>query len=106
MAEPEDREAIFTSMMGSFGGRLDVKLTAGPAGQPQLEAGGERFAMLHDGELAVRLHPIRCAELVEAGKGRLLVHDGQTHEDWLVVEGDDAAEWTGHTMEALGATKD
>jgi hypothetical protein len=54
----------------------------------------------------VRLHPGRCAELIQAGKGRLFVHDGQTHHEWLVVDGLDAAEWTAHTMEALGSTHD
>ena len=62
--------------------------------------------MLHDAELVVRLHPGRCAELIQAGKGRLFVHDGQPHQEWLVVDGLDAAEWTAHTMEALGSTHD
>jgi hypothetical protein len=106
MSDGQDPEAIFTSLTSRFGGRLDVKLTTGPDDAPLLKASGQSFAMLHGGELVVRLHPMRCAELVEAGKGRLFVHDGQTHEEWLVVGGLDAAEWTGHTMEALGGTQD
>ena len=106
MTEGQDPAAIFRSLTSRFSGRLDVKLTSGPDDAPLLKASGESFAMLHGGELVVRLHPMRCAELVEAGKGRLFVHDGQTHEEWLVVDGLDAAEWTGHTMEALGGTKD
>lgn len=106
MAEGENPEAIFRSLTSRFGGRLDVKLTRGPDDAPLLKASGESFAMLHGDELVVRLHPARCAELVESGKGRLFVLDGQTHEDWLVVEGVDAAEWTGHAMEALGTSKD
>ena len=106
MTDGEDPTAIFRSLTSRFGGRLDVKLTTGPDEAPLLKASGESFAMLHGDELVVRLHPMRCAELVEAGKGRLFVHDGQTHEDWLVVEGLDAAEWKAHTMEALGSAKD
>jgi len=106
MSDGQDPEAIFTSLTSRFGGRLDVKLTTGPDDAPLLKASGHSFAMLHGGELVVRLHPMRCAELVEAGKGRLFVRDGQTHEEWLVVGGLDAAEWTGHTMEALGGTQD
>ena len=106
MPETQDPGAIFTSMQRSFAGRLDVKLTTGPDDAPLLKAAGQGFAMLHDGRLVVRLHPIRCAELVESGKGELFVHDGQTREEWIVVNGQDAAEWTAHTMEALGSTKD
>jgi hypothetical protein len=105
MPQTEDPEAIFRSLTSRFGGRLDVKLTNGPDDAPLLKAGGESFAMLHDGELVVRLHPMRGVELVDAGRGRLFVHGGNTYEDWLVVEGLDAAEWTGHAMEALGAIK-
>ena len=101
-----DPEAIFQSLTRRFGGRLDVKLASGPDDAPLLKASGQGFAMLHGGELAVRLHPGRCAELVDAGKGRLFVSGGETHQEWLVVDGLDAAEWTAHTMEALGCTQD
>jgi hypothetical protein len=104
--ETEDPAAIFKSLTDRFGGRLDVKLTRGPDDAPLLKAGGQSFAMLHGDELVVRLHPMRCAELVEAGQGRLFEREGQTHEDWLVVDGLDAAEWTGHAMEALAWCKD
>ena len=101
-----DAAGIFRSLTSRFGGRLDVKLTSGPDDAPLLKASGHSFAMLHEAELVVRLHPGRCAELIQAGKGRLFVHDGQTHQEWLVVDGLDAAEWTAHTMEALGCTHD
>jgi carbon monoxide dehydrogenase subunit G len=97
---------IFRSLTSRFGGRLDVKLTSGPDDAPLLKASGQSFAMLHGDELVVRLHPGRCAELVGAGKGRLFAHDGQTHEEWLIVDGLDAAEWTGHAMEALACARD
>lgn len=97
---------IFQSLTRRFGGRLDVKLTTGPDDAPLLKASGQSFAMLHGSELVVRLHPGRCAEFVDAGKGRLFAHDGQTHQEWLVIEGLDAAEWTAHTMEALACAQD
>lgn len=105
-AETEDPAAIFESLTNRFGGRLDVKLTSGPDDAPLLKAGGQSFAMLHGDELVVRLHPMRCAELAESGQGRLFEREGRTHEDWLVVNGLDAAEWTGHAMEALAWCKD
>lgn len=43
---------------------------------------------------------------LDAGKSRLFARDGQTHEEWLVVDGLDAAEWTEHTMEALACAQD
>lgn len=101
-----DPASIFRSLTSRFGGRLDVKLTTGPDDAPLLKASGQSFAMLHGAELVVRLHPGRCAELVDAGKGRLFAHDGQTHEEWLIVDGLDAAEWTSHTQEALACAKD
>jgi hypothetical protein len=105
MSDTPTPEAIFTSLQRSFAGRLDVKLTTGPGDAPLLKAAGESFAMLYDGQLVVRLHPVRCAELVDAGKGRLFVLDGKELEDWIVVNGTDAAEWTSHTMEGLAWAK-
>jgi carbon monoxide dehydrogenase subunit G len=101
-----DSAQIFRSLTSRFGGRLDVKLTSGVDDAPLLKASGQGFAMLHGAELVVRLHPGRCAELVDAGRGRLFAHAGQTHEEWLVVDGLDAAEWTAHTMEALACAKE
>ena len=106
MPETQDPAGIFKSLTSRFSGRFDVKLTAGPDDAPLLKASGQSFAMLYHDELAVRLHPGRCAELIEAGKGRLLVHDGQTHQEWIVIDGHDPAEWKAHTMEALGSAKD
>ena len=79
-ADGHDAEAIFQSLTRRFGGRLDVKLTSGPDDAPLLKAAGQSFAMLRGGALVVRLHPARCAELIDAGKGQLLVHDGHTPE--------------------------
>ncbi len=106
MAETEEPAAIFKSLTSRFSGRMDIKLTSGPDDAPLLKASGQSFAMLYHDELVVRLHPIRCAELIDAGKGRHLSHDGQTHEEWIVIDGHDPAEWKAHTMEALGCAKD
>lgn len=108
-ATPRDGQgpkAIFTAVTRSFGGRLDVKQTTGLDHAPLLKASGQSFAMLHGDELVVRLHPLRCADLIEAGKGRQFVHDGHAHSEWLVVNGLDAAQWTAHTMEALACARD
>jgi hypothetical protein len=106
MPQTQDPAAIFRSVQRNFAGRLDIRLTTGPDDAPLLKAAGKSFAMLHDGELVVRLPPGRCAELVDAGRGRLFVLEGETLHEWIVVTGTDAAEWTAHTMEALGCTQD
>ena len=97
----EDAAAIFSSVTRILSGRLDVTSTSGPGGGPLLKARGQSFAMLHESELAVKLHPLRCADLVQEGRGRLLVLDGTTLEDWFVVGGVDAAEWSARAKEAL-----
>lgn len=102
MTDLQEPEAIFQALQRRFGGRLDIKLTTGPDDAPLLKAAGQSFAMLHGGALVVRLHPERCAELVDTGRGRHLVLEGETLQEWFVVDGLDPAEWKGHTMEALG----
>jgi hypothetical protein len=106
MSETHDPAAIFRALTSRFSGRLDVKLTTGPDDAPLLKAAGQSFAMLHSGELVVRLHPVRCSELVDAGRGRLFVHNGEPAPEWIVISGLDPAEWKGHTMEALGCAQD
>jgi len=100
-ATSEDPTAIFTSVTRILSGRLDVTTTTGPGGGPLLKARGQSFAMLHGDELVVKLHPLRCADLVHEGKGRLLELDGSTLEDWYVVGGVDASEWSARAKEAL-----
>lgn len=106
MPESEDPEAIFRSLMGRFGGRLDVKLTSRPDDAPLLKAAGKSFAMLHGASSPCGCIPAAAPSSPRPARGRLLVRDGQTHEDRLVVDGLDAAEWTARTMEALGCTRD
>ena len=106
MAETQEPAEIFKSLTSRFSGRLDVKLTTGPDDAPLLKASGQSFAMLHGEQLVVRLHPARCAELVDAGKGQLFIHNGETTPEWIVIDGHAPAEWKAHTMEALGSAKD
>jgi carbon monoxide dehydrogenase subunit G len=100
-ATGEDSTAIFSSVTRILSGRLDVTTTTGPGGGPLLKARGQSFAMLHGDELVVRLHPLRCADLIQEGRGRLLELDGSTLEDWFVVGGSDASEWSARAKEAL-----
>ena len=107
MTDTHDPETIFKATASRFAGRMDIKMSnSGPDDAPLLRASGKSFAMLCDGELVVSLHPARCAQLVEEGKGRLFERDGETHEEWLVIDGLDPTEWKAHTMEALAHIKD
>jgi len=106
MPAPQDPAGIFKALASRFAGRMDIKQTTGPDDAPLLKASGQSFAMLHDDQLVVRLYPERCAELVEAGKGTMFVHNGEPTQEWIVIDGHDPAEWKAHTMEALGCAKD
>jgi hypothetical protein len=104
-APTQDPKAIFNSLARIYTGRLDVKLGTAFGNGPALSSGGTLFAALAGDELVVRLPPERCAMLVDAGEGRLHVDDGQTLEDWLVVPGDNHAQWEGFVSEALGCAR-
>lgn len=107
MSAPEDPAAIFRSLARIYSGRLDITLGTAFGGGPAMRSSGRLFAAVPADELIVRLPPERCMQLVDAGEGRLYVdEDGTTHEDWLVVAGDDAAEWEGYVTEALGCARD
>jgi len=106
MPEPQDPAGIFKALTSRFSGRMDIKLTTGPDDAPLLKASGQSFAMLHDEQLVVRLYPERCTELVEAGKGKMFVHNGEPTPEWIIIDGHDPAEWKAHAMEALGCAKD
>ena len=106
MAPSEDPDDIFASVARHYAGRPDIKLGTAFGDAPALRASGELFAALSDGSLVVRLPPPRCAQLVDAGEGQLLTQDGETREDWLVVNGVDAAEWLALVTEALGLARE
>jgi hypothetical protein len=57
--------------------------------------------MLPHGELVVKLPAARCAELVEADRGRLFVIGKRTMREWLVVDGVDDAAWEQLASDAL-----
>ena len=105
MSESQAPEDIFASIARNYAGRPDIQLGTGFGDGPALRASGELFAALSDGALVVRLPPPRCAMLVDAGEGRLMTEDGQTLEDWFVVDSDDAAEWLAFVTEAAGAAR-
>jgi hypothetical protein len=105
MPPSEDPDEIFTSLARSYAGRPDIELGDGFGDGPGLRASGRLFAALSDGALVVRLPAERCAQLVDAGEGRLLQDGGQTREEWLVVPGVDAAEWLALVTEALGLAR-
>jgi hypothetical protein len=105
MPASEDPEDIFASVARHYAGRPDIQLGTGFGDGPALRASGELFAALSDGALVVRLPPPRCAMLVDAGEGHLMTDEGQTLEDWLVVESGDAADWLAFVTEAAGEAR-
>ncbi len=106
MSTPEESRTIFHSLARIYSGRLDIKQESAFGGGPALSSSGTLFAAVPDTELVVRLPPERCMQLVDAGGGRLYVDDGTTLEDWIVVPGNDAADWKAFVTEALGCARD
>jgi hypothetical protein len=68
---------------------------------PGLRAGGKIFAMLHEGELVVKLPADRCAALVVAGGARLFEVGVRRMREWVCVERGGAHDWAALAREAL-----
>ena len=97
-----DAEAAFETLVGRFAREPDVTLGTGFGASPGLRVDGRIFAMLPEGALVVKLPADRCAAMVEAGDGSLMVSGKRTMREWLVVDGVDEDRWAALAADALG----
>ncbi len=96
-----DAEAAFETLVRRFGREPDVTRGTGFGASPGLRVDGRIFAMLPAGALVVKLPAERCAAIVQAGDGALMVSGKRTMREWLVVDGVDEDAWAALAAEAL-----
>lgn len=67
---------------------------------PGLRVRGKIFAILHDGELVLKLPAERCTALVEAGRARPFEIGRRKMREWIRLAEVDEQEWLGLAREA------
>lgn len=92
--------AAFDAIAATLLPEVDVEEGTGFGANPGLRARRKIFAMLHGGELVVKLPPERCAELVDAGKARPFEIGRRTMREWIRVAEVDEQEWLRLAREA------
>jgi hypothetical protein len=93
--QPGDRsaEAAFQSIAAELLPEADVEGGTGFGANPGLRTRRKIFAMLHDGELVVKLPVDRCSELIAAGKARPFEIGRRTMREWVRIAEVDEGEW-------------
>jgi hypothetical protein len=91
----------FAALTARFIDDPDIDQGTGFGSAPGLRVKGKIFAMLPEDELVVKLPADRCAEIVEAGEGRLFVVGKRTMREWVAVPGVDLERWATLAREAL-----
>lgn len=71
----------------------DVEEGTGFGTNPGLRTGQKIFALLHGGELVVKLPAERCTELVETGRARPFEIGRRTMREWVRVAELDEQQW-------------
>jgi hypothetical protein len=95
-------EAAFEAVAVTLLPEHDVEQGTGFGTNPGLRTGQKIFAMLHTGELVVKLPAERCTELVEAGHARPFEIGTRTMREWIRVGEVDEQEWLRLAREARG----
>ena len=93
-------EAAFEAVAVTLLPEPDVEEGTGFGTNPGLRTRQKIFAMLHTGELVVKLPPERCAELVQAGRARPFEIGRRTMREWIRVGEVDEQEWLRLAREA------
>lgn len=86
-------EAAFEALAATLLPEPDVEEGTGFGTNPGLRTRHKIFAMLHDGELVVKLPAERCAELVKADRARPFEIGHRTMREWIRVAEVDEQEW-------------
>jgi hypothetical protein len=89
-------EAVTATMLSD----PDVQEGTGFGTNPGLRAKGKIFAILHGGELVLKLPAARCSELVEAGKARPFEIGTRSMREWVRIAEVDEQEWLHLAREA------
>lgn len=93
-------QAAFEAVAATLLPDPDVEEGTGFGTNPGLRVRGKIFAILHDGELVLKLPADRCAELVEAGRGRAFEIGRRKMREWISLGEVDEQEWLRLSREA------
>ena len=108
MADTRDAGELYDEVVAFFGCDPAVE-QARMFGASGLSIGRKTFAMLHRGELVVKLDPARCKGLVEGGLAKFFdPGHGRVMKAWVGVAPAHAKLWTSLAAEArayVGALK-
>lgn len=86
-------EAAFEAIAATLLPDPDVEQGTGFGTNPGLRVRGKIFAILHGGELVVKLPAERSAELVEAGRARPFEIGRRKMREWVRLGEVDEQEW-------------
>jgi hypothetical protein len=93
-------QAAFEAIAATLLPEPDVEEGTGFGTNPGLRVRGKIFAILHDGELVLKLPADRCTELVEAGRGRAFEIGRRKMREWISLGEVDEQEWLRLAREA------
>lgn len=93
-------EAAFDAVAATLLPEPDVEEGTGFGTNPGLRVRGKIFAILHGGELIVKLPAERCAELVQGGRARPFEIGRRSMREWVRMVEVDEQEWLQLAREA------
>jgi TfoX/Sxy family transcriptional regulator of competence genes len=93
-------QAAFDAVAATLLPDPDVEEGTGFGTNPGLRVRGKIFAILHDGELVLKLPAGRCTELVEAGRARPFEVGRRKMREWVSLAEVDEQEWLSLAREA------
>jgi hypothetical protein len=96
-----DPTAAFAALAARYLGDPQIEHGTGFGSAPGLRVGGKIFAMLPRDRLVVKLPAERCAAIVAAGEGELLVIGRRTMREWVELDGGDPGAWAALADDAL-----
>jgi len=93
-------EAAFDALASALLPEPDVEEGTGFGTNPGLRTRGKIFAILHSGELVVKLPAERCSGLIAAGEARAFEIGHRKMREWVRIAEVDEAQWLGLGREA------
>ena len=93
-------EAAFEAVAATLRPEPDVEDGTGFGTNPGLRVRRKIFAILHGGELIVKLPAERCGELVQAGRARPFEIGRRRMREWVRIAEVDEQEWLRLAREA------